>query len=91
MPYLVPACPFNTMGMRTIRLPRVTVSMACHQFIPAATRPLARTTAFPATALCDLIARSRVDFRGAAAMHAVAPADKLLPELETVGIHVDNR
>ncbi|MDJ0952596.1 MAG: saccharopine dehydrogenase C-terminal domain-containing protein [Acidimicrobiia bacterium] len=52
---------------------------------------LSRTTAFPATALCDLIARSRVDFRGAAAMHAVAPADKLLPELETVGIHVDNR
>ncbi len=47
---------------------------------------LARTTAFPATALCDLIIRGLVDFRGAAAMHAVAPADLLMSELSQVGI-----
>jgi lysine 6-dehydrogenase len=49
---------------------------------------LARTTAFPATALCDLILRGHVDFRGAAAMTAVAPVDPLLDELATTGIAV---
>jgi lysine 6-dehydrogenase len=52
---------------------------------------LARTTAFPTTALCDLVARGGVDFRGAAAMHSVAPADQLLAELEQVGMRVDSR
>ncbi len=49
---------------------------------------LARTTAFPATALCDLILRGEVSFRGAAAMTAVAPADPLLDELAATGISV---
>ena len=52
---------------------------------------LSRTTAFPATSLCDLIGRGEVGFRGAAAMHTVAPVDKLLPDLEPVGIRVQNR
>lgn len=52
---------------------------------------LARTTAFPATALCDLIVRGEVDFRGAAAMHSVAPADLLMTELSQVGIQAQAR
>ncbi len=52
---------------------------------------LSRTTAFPATALCDLIGRGQVGFSGAAAMHSVAPVDKLIPELGAVGINVQNR
>jgi lysine 6-dehydrogenase len=52
---------------------------------------LARTTAFPATALCDLIRRGTVDFRGAAAMHAAAPADLLLAELRPLHIVVENQ
>ncbi len=52
---------------------------------------LARTTAFPTTALCDLVVRGIVDFRGVAAMHSVAPADQLIAELEQVGISVENR
>lgn len=47
---------------------------------------LARTTAFPATALCDLIVRGAVDFRGAGAMCAVAPPQLLMVELEQVGV-----
>ncbi len=47
---------------------------------------LARTTAFPATALCDLIARGDYEFSGAAAMHSVAPPVELLGELEQVAI-----
>jgi lysine 6-dehydrogenase len=47
---------------------------------------LARTTAFPATALCDLITRGLVTFRGAGAMSSVAPAGPLLAELEQVGV-----
>lgn len=39
MPYLVPACPTSTIGTSTIRLPRNTVSTACHQFIPSLIRP----------------------------------------------------
>ena len=34
IPYFVPACAFSTIGMSTIRLPRKTVRIACHQFIP---------------------------------------------------------
>jgi len=49
---------------------------------------LARMTAYPATALCDLIARGEVAFTGAAAMHSAAPANQLLEELEPVGIRV---
>jgi lysine 6-dehydrogenase len=47
---------------------------------------LARTTAFPATALCDLIFRGAVDFRGAGAMCSVAPPQLLMTELEQVGV-----
>ena len=52
---------------------------------------LARTTAFPATALCDLIVRGVVSFHGAAAMHSVAPTEALTAELGDVGITVENR
>lgn len=52
---------------------------------------LARTTAFPTTALCDLIVRDVVDFRGSAAMHSVAPASDLTEELAEVGILIENR
>ena len=41
MPYLVPAWPFSTIGISTIRLPNVTVRMACHQFMPCLISPLA--------------------------------------------------
>jgi lysine 6-dehydrogenase len=47
---------------------------------------LARTTAFPATALCDLVTRGDVEFRGAAAMHRAVGSDQLLPELEPAGL-----
>lgn len=47
---------------------------------------LARTTAFPTTALCDLVMRGEVAFRGAAAMHSVAQSAVLMAELEQVGI-----
>ena len=50
---------------------------------------LARTTGFPTTALCDLVARGLVDFRGAAAMHSVAPAGLLGTELKQVGIAIE--
>lgn len=52
---------------------------------------LARTTAFPATALCDLIAAQTVGFRGAAAMHAVAPSELLMTTLGQVGIEAQTR
>ena len=47
---------------------------------------LARTTAFPATALADLIARSVVDAPGARTMGAAVAADDLLPELAQLGL-----
>lgn len=47
---------------------------------------LARTTAFPATALCDLVVRGDIEFRGAAAMHSVADPQLLMAQLEQVGI-----
>jgi len=49
---------------------------------------LARTTAFPATALCDLLTRDEVEFRGAAAMHRAVAAGALLPELAATGLTV---
>ena len=52
---------------------------------------LARTTAFPATALCDLVARGEITFRGAAAMHTATPADLLLEELRSVNIIAENQ
>src|SRR3954447_20794142 len=36
MPYFVPACALRIIGTSTIRLPRKTVTTACHQFIPSA-------------------------------------------------------
>jgi lysine 6-dehydrogenase len=50
---------------------------------------LARTTAFPATALCDLVLREEVAFTGCAAMHNVAPADALVRELQSIGLVVN--
>jgi len=47
---------------------------------------LARTTAFPATALADLVARHQLDLTGAVAMHRAVPGRVLLRELEGVGI-----
>jgi hypothetical protein len=52
---------------------------------------LARTTAFPATALCDLITGDNVAFRGASAMTSVAPAGPLMEELTQVGITATHR
>jgi lysine 6-dehydrogenase len=51
---------------------------------------LARTTAFPTTALCDLIATGAVGFRGADAMHAVADPDDLEHQLAPLGIVATN-
>ncbi|MDJ0923829.1 MAG: saccharopine dehydrogenase C-terminal domain-containing protein [Acidimicrobiia bacterium] len=47
---------------------------------------LARTTAYPATALCDLVVRGDADYRGAGAMCAVAPPGLLMEELQQVGV-----
>lgn len=49
---------------------------------------LARTTAFPATALVDLIARNELKKRGAFSMAQAVRGTQLLPELESVGISV---
>lgn len=47
---------------------------------------LARMTAFPTTALCDMIATGAIGFRGAAAMHSVADPGGLEAELAPLGI-----
>ncbi len=47
---------------------------------------LARTTAFPATALVDLLVRGELAVQGALAMPQVITGAQLLPELEDVGI-----
>lgn len=47
---------------------------------------LARTTAFPATALIDLVVRGEVSTRGVRAMHKAVPGDVLIDELLPVGI-----
>lgn len=49
---------------------------------------LARTTAFPATALADLILRGVVDARGVRTMHQAVSGADLLPELAAVNIRV---
>lgn len=51
---------------------------------------LARTTAFPTAALCDQLAAGSVEFRGAAAMHAVANPASLEAELAPLGIVTSN-
>ena len=50
---------------------------------------LARTTAFPATALADLIRRGVVNRPGVATMNEAVSGSELLPELESVGIAVE--
>jgi lysine 6-dehydrogenase len=47
---------------------------------------LARTTAFPATALADLLVRGTVIATGVHTMHEAVSGRELLPELEPVGI-----
>lgn len=49
---------------------------------------LARTTAFPATALADLIATGRVMRPGVLSMSEAVRGSELLPELSGVGLHV---
>src|SRR3954462_1012169 len=39
IPYLVPGCEFNRIGISTMKLPSDTVSRPCHHVIPAAIRP----------------------------------------------------
>jgi lysine 6-dehydrogenase len=51
---------------------------------------LARTTAFPATALADLIARGSVDRPGVLTMNEAVHGNELLPELVEVGIEVES-
>jgi lysine 6-dehydrogenase len=50
---------------------------------------LARTTAFPATALADLIVRGEVLRPGVLAMHEAVRGSEVLPELTVVGIEVE--
>ena len=52
---------------------------------------LARTTAFPATALADLIAKGVVYRPGVLTMHQAVLGSELLPELTSVGINVEAR
>jgi len=51
---------------------------------------LARTTAFPATALADLIARGIIDRPGVATMNEAVSGSELLPELVSVGIELED-
>ena len=51
---------------------------------------LARTTAFPATALADLIAQGAVDRPGVLTMNEAVSGAELLPDLVSVGIEVEN-
>lgn len=50
---------------------------------------LARTTAFPATALVHLIATDQVNRPGVFTMNEAVLASELLPELTTAGIQVE--
>jgi lysine 6-dehydrogenase len=50
---------------------------------------LARTTAFPATAVADLIARGALHEPGVFTMNEAVRGDELLPELVDVGIEVE--
>jgi lysine 6-dehydrogenase len=49
---------------------------------------LARTTAFPATALADLLLTGEVETRGAVTMDGALPASLMVRELEPVGVEV---
>jgi hypothetical protein len=49
---------------------------------------LARTTAFPATALAHLVLTGEVRTRGAVTMDGAVPARLLVPEIAQVGIEV---
>ncbi|MEA2003124.1 MAG: FAD-dependent oxidoreductase [Actinomycetota bacterium] len=80
-------------GSPDVVLVRVTVaaggskaSLQMEDFHDGRFSALARTTAFPATALCDLVLRGDIRFRGAAAMHTVADPDRLMRELTQVGV-----
>jgi len=52
---------------------------------------LARTTAFPATALIDLVVRGEISLRGVRSMTSIADGALLIDELEPVGIDVVER
>jgi saccharopine dehydrogenase-like NADP-dependent oxidoreductase len=49
---------------------------------------LARTTAFPATALAHLVLTGEVRTRGVVTMDGAVPAGLLVPEIAQVGIEV---
>jgi hypothetical protein len=49
-----------------------------------------RTTAFPATALADLIKRGAIDRPGVLTMNEAIRGSELLPELLDVGIELEN-
>jgi lysine 6-dehydrogenase len=51
---------------------------------------LARTTAFPATALAHLLLTGAVDTRGAVTMDGAVPADLMVAEMVPVGIEVES-
>jgi hypothetical protein len=51
---------------------------------------LARTTAFPATALAHLLLTGAVDTRGAVTMDGAVPADLMVAEMGPVGIEVQS-
>ena len=52
---------------------------------------LARTTAFPATALIDLVVREEMSLRGVRSMTSVADGTLLIDELSSVGIGIVER
>ena len=52
---------------------------------------LARTTAFPATALIDLVVRGEISLRGVRSMTSIADGALLIDELEPVGVEVVER
>ena len=52
---------------------------------------LARTTAFPATALIDLVVRDEISLRGVRSMPSVADGALLIEDLRSVGIVVAER
>jgi saccharopine dehydrogenase-like NADP-dependent oxidoreductase len=52
---------------------------------------LARTTAFPATALIDLVTRGHVEKRGVHTMQRAISGDALISALQPVGITVTER
>lgn len=71
----------------TVKAGETTASLQIEDVHDGRFSSLARTTAFPATALCDLIVRNELAFRGAGAMCSVAPPNLLMAELEQVGVN----